>query len=141
MNLTKTQKFIRAIPGLIVGSIMTGIIIWGVSSDNRCKELLKKDNCIIQMVFCKYSEEGLRGSGWEVSTGFVNPNDTSLYFTTQDFVKPIPIGIPIIVRYSPECTDCVKFLWDSVIVYNGHKIRYFRIKNEGINYEITKVKN
>ncbi|WP_053178559.1 hypothetical protein [Sunxiuqinia dokdonensis] len=138
MKLTSKQKLIRAIPGVIVGSIMAGIIIWGISFDRRCKRLLKKDDCIQQMVFCKYSHKGLRGSGIEVTTGFVSADDTSLYFTTQAFVKPIPVGLPIVVRYSPENSDCSVFLWDSVIVHNGYSISYFRIEHEGIDYEVTK---
>ncbi len=139
MKLTKKQKFIRAIPGVIVGSIMIGIIIWGSSSDRRCRKLLEKDDCIQQMVFCKYSHKGLRGSGIEVTTGFVSPDDTSLYFTTQAFVEPIPVGLPIVVRYSPECSDCSVFLWDSAIVYNEYTIRYFRTEYEGVDYELTKL--
>lgn len=139
MKLTKKHKLIRAIPGIIVGFIMTGIIIWGTSSDKRCKNLLKQDNCIEQMVFCKYSRKGLRGSGIEVTTGFVSPADKLLYFTTQAFVKPIPVGLPIIVRYSPECSDCFEFLWDSTILLNNYRVRFIHIKNQGIDYELTKL--
>jgi hypothetical protein len=88
------------------------------------------------MVICKYSEEDLRGSGWEVSTGFVNPKDSSLYFTTQAFVRPVPIGVPIIVRYSLDCPDCYEFLWDSIVAYNNYRIRYFNLKQKGYDYEI-----
>lgn len=141
MNLTKRQKLIRAVPGIIVGSIMIGIVTWGISSDKKCKVFLEKDNCIQKMVFCKYSKKGLRGSGIEVSTGFVSQDDTILYFTTSAFIKPIPVGFPIIVRYSPECTDCSRFLWDSIVVHNGHRIKYFHVKNQGIDYEISKIGN
>lgn len=141
MNITKKQKLIRAIPGIIAGSIMIGIISWNISSDKRCKVLLEKDNCIQKIVFCKYSEKALRGSGVEVTSGFTSQDDTLLYFTTQSFIKPIPVGFPIIVRYSPECTECSKFLWDSVVVYNGLRIKYFKVKNKGIDYEISKIEN
>jgi hypothetical protein len=119
---------------------MVSIIVWGVSGDKKCKKLLEKDNCVQQMVFCKYSQKGFRGSGMEVTTGFVGSNDTSLYFTTQAFVEPIPVGLPIVVRYSPECIDCSTFLWDSVIVHKGFRVKYYRIKHEGMNYKLTEAK-
>jgi hypothetical protein len=141
MDVTKKQKIIRAIPGLIVGSLMTGIIIWGITSDKRCKELLKKDNCITQIVYCKYSKKGLSGNGVNVKTGFTNPTDTSIYFLTQAFRKPLPEGLPIAVRYSPECPDCYEFLWDSIVISRDNEVRYFEMKDEGIDYEIIRITN
>ena len=97
--LTKKQKVKRAIPGIIVGIFMVGIITWGTLGDKRCKELIRGDDCIQQVVFCKYSKATFRGSGSEVSTGFVNPVDTFQYFTTKAFIKPLPAGLPIMVKY------------------------------------------
>ncbi len=141
MNLTRKRTLIRAIPGLIVGSIMIGIIIWGITSDKRCKELLRKDNCITQIVYCKYSKKGLSGNGIKVKTGFTNPTDTTIYFLTQAFRKQLPEGSPIAIKYSPECPDCYEFLWDSIVISNENKVRYFEIKNEGMDYEIIRIKN
>lgn len=143
MNLTKKQKLIRAIPGLIVGSIMTVIIIWGISSDKKCNELLKKEDCKAQMVFSSYSKEHMFGNGSRgVSTGFYLELKNEKYkITTDGFAKPIPVGTPIIIRYSPQCPDCNQILWDSSFVYNKIYYRYFYIENDGYDYEITKVTN
>jgi len=122
-----------------VGVIMVSIITWGVSGDKRCKKLLSGDDCIQQVVFCKYSKETFRGSGNEVSTGFVSPVDTLQYFTTNAFIKSLPVGLPIMVKYSLESETCYEFLWDSTVVFNNHKIRYFYVKNQGMDFEITKL--
>lgn len=140
MSLIK-KKIVRAIPGFIVGSIMIGIIIWGITFNRKCKKLLKKDNCITSVAYCKYSKKDLSGNGVEVKTGFTLPSDTSIYFLTQAFQKQLPVGLPIAVRYSPECLDCYEFLWDSIMISNNYKVRYFEIKDEGIDYEITRIKN
>ena len=138
--LTKKQKAIQAIPGIIVGVFMIFIITWGILGDKRCKKLIRKDDCIQQVVFCKYSKETFRGSGNEVSTGFVNPDDTLQYFTTKAFIKPLPVGLPIKVRYSLESKTCYKFLWDSTIVFNDYRVRFFQVKNQGMDYEIIKLR-
>jgi len=136
--LTRKQKIKKSIPGIIVGTIMTSIMVWGISGNMKCKRLLKKDNCIQQMVFCKYSEQCIRGSGVEVATGFIRSSDTSRYFITSQFIKSIPRGLPIIVKYSPESEKCYDFLWDSIVLYRGYKIRYFKVGNQGMDYELTK---
>jgi hypothetical protein len=101
--LTKKQKIKRAIPGIIVGIFMIGIITWGILGDKRCEKLIRGDDCIQQVVFCKYSKETFRGSGNEVSTGFVNPVDTLQYFTTKAFIKPLPVGLPIMCKFQFNC--------------------------------------
>lgn len=140
--MTKNQKFIRAIPGLIVGSIMTGIIIWGITSDKRCEELMKKEDCITQMVFSYESVKGRNGGSYGVATMFyLDANGEKHKIRTKGFYNPIVDGTPIIVRFSPQCPDCYEFLWDSAFVYNGNHYRYFYIEDEGYDYEITKVTN
>ena len=141
--MTKNKKFIRAIPGLIVGSIMTGIIIWGITSDKRCEELMKKEDCITQMVFSFYSKDRLFGNGSRgVTTGYyMHTNGENSNVSTNEFAKSIVDGTPIIVRFSPQCPDCYEFLWDSAFVYNGNHYRYFYIEDVGYDYEITKVTN
>lgn len=132
---------IRAIPGLIVGSIMIGIITWGISSDRKCKELLQREDCKTQMVFSFYSQERRFGNGSRgITTGYYLVFNNDKYgITTNGLSKTIYDGTPIIVRYSPECLDCYKFLWDSAFVYNGYHYRYFYVENEGYDCEITKV--
>lgn len=49
--LTKKQKVKRAIPGIIVGIFMIGIITWGILGDKRCKKLIRGDDCVQQVVF------------------------------------------------------------------------------------------
>ena len=137
--LTKKQKAIRAIPGIIVGIIMISIITWGILNDKKCKKYLKSDNCVEQIVFCKYSKETFRGSGSEVSTGFVNPVDTSQYFTTKAFIKPLPVGLPILVNYALKSEDCYEFLWDSTIVFKNYRVRFFHVENQGMDYELIKL--
>lgn len=140
--ITRKQKLLRSIPGVIVGSIMISIIVWGVTEDKKCNELLEKEDCVQQMVFCKYSEKTFRGNGgYEISTGFINLDDTSQNITTRSFIRPLPKGLPIIIRYSLNSKKCYKFLWDSTIVFKGHIIRFFQIKNQGMDYEIKKYKN
>ncbi len=136
--LTRKQKIKKSIPGIIVGTIMISIMVWGISGEIECKQLLKKDNCIQQMVFCKYSKKRLEGSGLKVATGFISPRDTSLYFLTGLFIKPIPKGLPIIVRYSPESEKCYDFLWDSIVEYVGYKIRYLKLEGGRMDYELSK---
>lgn len=137
--MTKKQKIKRAIPGIIVGIFMIGIITWGILGDKRCEKLIRGDDCIQQVVFCKYSKETFRGSGNEVSTGFVNPVDTLQYFTTKAFIKPLPVGLPIMVKYSLKSETCYEFLWDSTIVFNNYRVRFFQVKNQGMDYELTKL--
>jgi len=136
--LKNKQKLLRAIPGIVVGGIMISIIIWGLSGDKKCRKLLESNKCEVKIAFCKYSKESFRGSGYEVSTGFLIPDDTLQYFTTQAFIKPLPLGFPILVKYSLESKSCYEFLWDSTIVFNNYKIRYFHIKNQGMDFEIKK---
>jgi hypothetical protein len=142
-NLTARQKIIRAIPGVIVGSIMIGIISWGISSNIKCNKLLKNDDCVTQMVFSYYSKEHMFGNGSRgVSTGFyLNLNDEKYQITTTGFIKPVPNGIPVIVRYSPKCPDCYEFLWDSTFVYEGYRYRYSYIEDQGYNCDVTKIVN
>ncbi len=137
--LTNRQKTIRAIPGITVGFFMIGIIIWGVSGDKKCRKLLERDSCVQQVAFCKYSKETFRGSGNEVSTGFISPVDTLQYFVTDAFIRPLPEGLPIMVKYSLEAETCYKFLWDSTLVFKGYRVRFFHIKNQGMDYELTKI--
>jgi hypothetical protein len=138
--LMKKEKTIRTVPGILVGVFMIFIIIWGILGDKRCKNLMLRDECIQQVVICKYSKETSRGSGVEVSTGFVNPDDTLQYFTTKAFIKPLPVGLPIKVRYSLESKTCYKFLWDSTVVFNDFRVRFFHVKNQGMDYEIIKLR-
>ncbi len=119
---------------------MIGIITWGITSDQKCKKLLKKDDCIIQMVFSYYSKEHMFGNGsWGVSTGYnLTFNENQYKLTSNGLAKPISQGTPIIVRFSPECPDCYQFLWDSVVVLKDYKVKYSYIKNEGYLCEFLK---
>ncbi len=137
--LTKRQKIVRGIPGMLVGIAMIGILVWGISGDRKCKKLLNEENCIIELVFCKYSTRSLRGSGYEISTGFVSTKDTSVYFITDAFLKPLPNGLPVVVKYSQKDNTCYRFLWDSATVFNEQKVLFFRVKNQGIDYQITAI--
>ena len=131
------------IPVFIPGLIILSIFIWGINDTYKCKRLLNKNNCISVIVNSYYSEEHVFGNGSRgVSTGFyIEIKGEKYKVTTDGFAKPIPIGTPIVVRYSSQCPECSEILWDSVFVSNGNRYKYFYISDKGYDYSETKIAN
>ena len=139
MSSLKRKTIIRTVPGIIIGSFMIGIIIWSVSTDKKCEKLIKKDNCLKQIVFSYYSKEHMLGNGSRaISTGFyINQDGKTYKATTKNLIKRLPNRTPILIRYSPECPNCYEFLWDSVIVHNNLKYEYFYVEEKGYDLRLT----
>ncbi len=129
------------IPVFIPGLIILSIFIYWINDSRKCKRLLKENDCISVIVNSYYSEEHTFGNGSRgVSTGFyIETTGEKFKVTTDGFAKPIPIGTPIVVRYSPHCPDCSEILWDSVFVSNGSRYRYFYITDKGYDYSATEI--
>jgi hypothetical protein len=132
--MTKRNKIIS----LSIASFFIILFIYGISDSIKCKKLLAKKDCICKIVYCTYSKKGLVGNGPAIQTVFFSSED-SLYFNTRLLEKSLPIGTPIYVKYSPECPHCKTFLWDSIVQFGNSKVRYYRNKDNYIEYEITNI--
>lgn len=141
MKNYKNIKSKRLIIVFIPGMIIITIILFFVFESIKCKTLLEKDNCLKQMVFAYYSKEHIFGNGTRgISTGFILKFEGEKYkVTTNGFANPIPKGIPIIIRFSPQCPDCYQILWDSIFVYNNVKYQYFYIKGKGYDCNLMTI--
>ena len=109
--------------------------------DKKCDKLLKDNSCLTKKVFCYYSKQHRLGNGsLAVSTAFyLNYNDKKYKVTTNQFWKPIPVGTPIMVRFSPKCPDCAEILWDYEVRQNGYQIRYKQQGEEVYVFEKEKL--
>lgn len=138
-NISRRKLLVVIIPGVLIFSIF----FWFINQDRKCEKLLKDENCLTQKVFCYYSKQHRLGNGsLAISTGFyLNYNDKKYKITTKRFWKPIPVGTPIIVRFSSECPDCAEILWDSVVKHEDYQIRYKKQGEEGYYFEKVKPTN
>ena len=130
------RKLIKAMPGMIVGIGMIALVIWGITTNKKCDKMLRSKNTIIQVAYADESSKKIVGGSFRTVTIF-KTNDGKISFRSTGLKKPAPKGLPVYVKYNPDCIDCYEFLWDSIVVTEKNEVRYINKKHEYIDYEIT----
>ncbi|MFA9388745.1 MAG: hypothetical protein ACERKD_03000 [Prolixibacteraceae bacterium] len=57
-------------------------------------------------------------------------------FRTTGLKDPAPKGLPIYVKFMPNCSDCYEFLWDSIAASDLYKVKYTRQGHQRREYEL-----
>lgn len=130
------SKLKQAIPGIIACVIFTSSAMYGILNNRKCKKALKQDELVVELVRVKTSERKYYSRKFSTIT-YYDSNVTKFHNTLLSRVAPK--GFPIYVEYSKEHPECYRFLWDSVIVDHGYRIKYFYVKNEGFDFEYNKL--
>ncbi len=138
-KISRRRLLVVLVPGVLIFTIF----FWFISQEKKCEKLLEEDGCLTEKVFCYYSKQHMLGNGTQaVSTGFyLNYKDKKYKITTKRFLKPIPVGTPIMVRFSTKCPDCAEILWDSIVTHDDYQIRYKQQGEEGYVFEKVKLTN
>lgn len=131
-GINRKKLLVLFIPGIFFFSVL----LFFIYKNNKCENLLSKNQGIVKIAYSYTSKEHLLGNGTRaVSTGFyLDYNGRKYKITTKKFAKPIPVGTPIIIRFIPESPGCNEILWDSVFVHN--EIKYVFQNNGGKGYDL-----
>jgi hypothetical protein len=131
-----SNKLIKAIPGIIVGIGMSTLIIWGTTTNRKCDKMLQSENAIVEVAYADESSRKIVGGNFKTVTIF-KTYDEKISFRSTGLKKPATKGLPVYVKYIPNCIDCYEFLWDSTVVTEKFEVRYFRKGHERREYEIN----
>jgi hypothetical protein len=133
--MNRKERLIRAIPGMIVGIGMTTLIIWGLTTNNKCDKMLRSEDAVVQVAYADESSKKIVGGNFRIVTIF-KTYDREISFRSTELKNLVPEGLPVFVKYIPDCIDCYEFLWDSTVVTEKCDVRYINMKHEWIDYEI-----
>ena len=135
--IDKKKLLVVFIPGLFFFSVL----LFFIYKNNRCENLLIKNQGIVKKAYSYSSKEHLLGNGTRaVSTGFyLEYNGRKYKITTKKFAKPIPNGTPIVIRFVSESPGCNEIVWDSVFVHNEFKYEFLNNEGKGYYLKLSKV--
>lgn len=136
-NIDKKKLLVVFIPGTFI----LAIFFFFIFQNTRCEKLLNANTGMQKIAYSYYSKDHMLGNGTRaVSTGFrLNYNGRNYKITTKMFAKPIPVGVPILIRFLPELPDCNEILWDSVFTHKNVKYEFFFVEGKGYDYRLTPV--